>query len=902
MFKQSSKIISYSILQKIKTTPFLFLLPISKSYYSNSDELKSIKASLNIEEKNLFKRLSDKLSPLYLLKNNKKTNIINHTTQQIPSDTNNSSESIEFSRKNFNIKNLHKSAEEDIKLVNKLYQFQSEKLSKRNYSTEEVEIFLEKIKKIDNINHFFEDKRFQILVSDFLFIVNDVPTAKELFQMTFLAFVFSYYGNLKEFHDKVFSRFLNLIRVSEILDLLLLIKYFKQINNENFVREGGAHLITEIHVRFDPNIYKKNKNILIENDELVKILITMNDTNNLDSDLIKCLDKHIEDNLDGFSISELIEYSLFFVHFQIYQNDFIGFFKKIIYEKKLKRNMKNMSADKLYQICFILYNFKMFDLKNKTTNSNNNSGNDNFKIFDNFRTILETLLKNDSLNTDIQEYLIIKNSDADFIYDMVNLIIKVLENSDLNINNLQNYIDPSTKNLIDLLFKVVFHYFLANQRTFTTEQTFNFLTVLEKKKLIENKLLNEIFLGLVDKIPSMDYKNLVKFLQFALNTEAQLKGTKRLKNNLINLFLKSDDAKIINEILLFFTRSKDLEFLNITNLDIIFKKYGESIFEKMEFPEKEIERMGEMENKDKIKKIDLKDQLNDQNKDKINFEFGNKIKMLWNVSNLVEIINLNFGKIQENLINNYAKDVNEKNKQNKITIDISEIEKTDEIRMLKNDLKNFFAYYYKSIKYLKNSSKEEIDSLSAFEISLIFHSIKNIEKIKNGIENFFENIKITLNIQNTENFINFLLDKEIFNKTNEEIISLLKIIEKLVLYKLEEFDLLEYLLVFYTYCERKCISDDLLEASLNIIINNLDQFSMYQLDFLSYSLENINAKNIEVLGLINRMKIYLTKKILEKTVEEIDVNIIKDSINEIMEEEETNKIKNKDNKQFKKLI
>ncbi len=462
---------------------------------NNSKELNDIKESLRNEEKSILNRLSEKFSSNALFK--KKINVVNHTSKEINpgnayilNDIKEENKKLidninykEYSRENFNIKNLKKSSEEEFKLINEVYNYQSENLSKRKYSIESINNFLEKLKQLSNINLFCEDKRFQLLLSDLLFITNDSNTAKELFHITFCSFLFNYYGNIKEFNQKVFSRFLNVIKVSEIMDILLILKYFKQIRNDDFVREGCSFVVNEINVRLDPNIYKRNKNILIDNDEYVNILITMKDLQNLEPEFINNINNYIGENLDSFSISELIEYSLFFVNFPEFQKHFLKFFRNKIYEGKLKRNMKNMSADKLYNISFILYNFKMFDLTKTQKNNNTENQNETSKNFDNFRTILETLLKNDSLNSDISEYLIIKNSKPDFIYDMVNLIIKIVENAKLNINNLERNFDPSTKNLIDLLFNVVFHYFLSFKNSLNVEQTFNLILILEKKKI-----------------------------------------------------------------------------------------------------------------------------------------------------------------------------------------------------------------------------------------------------------------------------------------------------------------------------------------------------------------------------------------------------------------------------------
>jgi hypothetical protein len=65
--------------------------------------------------------------------------------------------------------------------------------------------------------------------------------------------------------------------------------------------------------------------------------------------------------------------------------------------------MKNMSADKIYNMCFILYNFKMFLTPEKRETSVDNMSNNLNSIQINtevLRTVLETLLKNDSTNQD----------------------------------------------------------------------------------------------------------------------------------------------------------------------------------------------------------------------------------------------------------------------------------------------------------------------------------------------------------------------------------------------------------------------------------------------------------------------------------------------------------------------
>ena len=83
--------------------------------------------------------------------------------------------------------------------------------------------------------------------------------------------------------------------------------------------------------------------------------------------------------------------------------------------------------------------------------------------------------------------------------------------------------------------------------------------------------MNEVILGLTDEASNIDSCGLAKFLNFALENDYNLKATKKLKNNLINLLMKFNDPKIINEIILFFARCKDLEFISISNLDFIFK-------------------------------------------------------------------------------------------------------------------------------------------------------------------------------------------------------------------------------------------------------------------------------------------------------------------------------------------
>ena len=134
----------------------------------------------------------------------------------------------------------------------------------------------------------------------------------------------------------------------------------------NYAKIGCVHVITEVYLRFGLNIYKRNTNILIENDELVKILVTLHDLENIDKDIINYLDRYIDENLDSLSISVLIEYSIFLVHFPNNSKEFLDFFKKVIYEKKLKGKYEQMSTDNIYNMYFILYNFKMFLTLEKT--------------------------------------------------------------------------------------------------------------------------------------------------------------------------------------------------------------------------------------------------------------------------------------------------------------------------------------------------------------------------------------------------------------------------------------------------------------------------------------------------------------------------------------------------------
>jgi hypothetical protein len=533
------------------------------------------------------------------------------------------------------------------------------------------------------------------------------------------------------------------------------------------------------------------------------------------------------------------------------------------------------------------------------------------------RTVLETLLKNDSTNQDLQEYLIIKSSNPDLIYGLLNLISKIVEEANGHNNNTNNnfdnnkgnssndankkkILDEKTKNLINLLFNVVFLYFIASQKIMTVEQTFNFVAVLNKKKLIEEKMLNEVILGLTDKVSNMDSCSLAKFLNFALENDYNLKATKKLKNNLINLLMKSNDAKIINEIILFFARCKDLEFLSVTNLDFIFKKLDEAFFNIIDFDNNKRDNVS---NKNKEKLID--GDLNKNNKENRQFDLGNKIKMLWNVSNLVEIIKLNFDKFEYG----FSDKINIINQKKMNTpLNLTDIETDQELKLVKSDLKNFSDFFLKSIKILINSEQEDLAKLTIFEISLIFDSLKNFQKFEYFFLNFTENLnsKFNLNNKNDEekenNINNYFLNETEFQKINSQIKILLEKLENIITANLKQLGLIEFLLIFSTYCEKRCISDHLTEACLEIIVNSLDQFSLYQLDLISYSLENNNIKDSEVLGLVNRMKIFLTKKIFEKSVEDVDVNIIKESINEIIADEMKIKTKNNVKKQFKKLI
>jgi meiotically up-regulated gene 157 (Mug157) protein len=60
------------------------------------------------------------------------------------------------------------------------------------------------------------------------------------------------------------------------------------------------------------------------------------------------------------------------------------------------------------------------------------------------RTVLETLLKNDSTNQDLQEYLIIKSSNSDLTNVLLNLISKIIEEA--NANNTNNNFENNKNN------------------------------------------------------------------------------------------------------------------------------------------------------------------------------------------------------------------------------------------------------------------------------------------------------------------------------------------------------------------------------------------------------------------------------------------------------------------------
>lgn len=346
--------------------------------------------------------------------------------------------------------------------------------------------------------------------------------------------------------------------------------------------------------------------------------------------------------------------------------------------------------------------------------------------------------------------------------------------------------------------------------------------------------------------------------------------------------MKSDDAKIINEIILYFTRTKDQEFLNLSNLDFIFKKFSESIFTKID----DIEPKNES----------VEDFLISKDNKKLDFELAGKIKILWNISNFMEIFNLNFNKIDEK-IRFYQKENNKK------LSNLNDLIMDEDMNTLRNNINNFISLFNQSIKLLIRIKSEEMAKFNAFDISLIFHSIKNFSKLRQNYSFLIESLKKSIESLNNENTINLLCEVKVINKAYEDIVELLKTLDHTILSKIKELGKIEFLLVFSTYCENNCISEDLVDLCFEIVINSLDQYSLYELDLITYCIDNINFKNIEVIGVINRMKIILTRKILQKSVEDIDVNIIKESINELIAEEAQRKANNiQNNENYKKLI
>lgn len=716
---------------------------------SNKEELKNLKSSLQSDKKSILEKMTNILDF-------KKNNVVFHTDK--------------FKKNDLNTIN-----NQDLQKVNEFYEYKQQHLNMMIVKLENVENLLEKIAEIKNISVLIGDNRFKMLCDDIIFLTNTCKNPKILSKLLGFSFIFlqknydkeyiQQENTFQDYVEKVADRLFHMLEMTEISEMLIFVKFFNDAKNKKSMNLLVEPFRTEIIRRLDKEYYLKTQmdNPFIENDQFVLILSVYEKANLLDEDLIKLIFKYIIDNLDTFSLKDLSDISLFFVNGE-YNKIFLSFFDNIFY-KKIKRNIKIMNLPVLYDYTFLLC--KINYLKD-------------YKKIDTLFLILDSLLQNDTLNKELNEYLIFQSNNT----DLITKFILLFKNEELD-EKIRKNEEFSKK--IKKIEELTIDYFIVNFNKFSLENKFLILNNLSIEKEIFIKLTNNLY----QNLNSMNENSLIKFCDFYISNDNVIIN-KTLLRELSKIYEKKLSLKINVKILMLFTKKN-------CNLE----EYIEN------------------QNPYKI----MQDQLSIENNIK-SLNLNERISLIWSLSFMKNRNDFPFDKILQ-------------------------------------------------------SNIHEIKNLKIFEIMLIIQSIRNFNKEK-------------------------LISEKYFDDFNQILLSL----EDSVINNLKEFTLIEFLAIVNTYStnmSNKCPSNNFIKNISELAINSIEQYSVFHLEILISDLEKILKKssketteyNITTLEILKRLKAKLEIKILEKSVEDISGEVIRESIREYIK---TEKEKNKDKENFKKLI
>jgi hypothetical protein len=835
-----------SKLQTFSTFSFL-----SKKYFftppdTQKEDLAKLKSSLSQERKGMLNRISDYL-------NFNKVSVVNHTkrdldTKEMESEINN------FKKADKELQEKH--LKEDLQKLEEIFKYLTYMMSGSKFTEDTIDKLLEKIKELKSIENLFKDKRYNMLKEDILFMLNNGHEPKVIAKLLNFAFIFfkqDQYAKGKSFKDyseHLGQKVWGILEYSEIEELLTFVNFFhstKDVDPESFARLSEPFR-NEIFRRLEKEYYLslKMKNPYIENDEIVKVLFSFQESNLLDDTLVEKIFSYIPENIETFGMKDLIEICLFFADKKEYSKIFLPFFDKIN-EMKLKRNLKVMSVEVLYDYLY---------LYNRITTFLTSVGK--YEILPVLEKITELLLKNDSINKELTNYHLFMKTSTKLITKF-SIFIENLYSNIIQENKEQQNEKNTTKTLDENIKKILSlttEYFITNLKFFSTDDTISLINMLSSKKLIDSEILNTMTSNFISNLRKMDDSNFLKLINFYIKNTNLTIGPKFLKE-LKNIYQETSNIKVSIEVLFLFIRRRLDDLINQENFDVIQNKYIA------------------------VKSLSTEEKFNQI------LNVQTLICLLWCLSyfsvlkNSNQNSNFNFKenflndilfRIKSNLINN-SPNINEKNSH-----------------------------------------------INIYELILFIHACRNFSSPNS----------------------NKKLDNQFQEKLNEGLI----LLENDIIKNLNNFSMLEFLTIFSVYTDRRIGSDELITNFQEIIIRSVEQFGLIHLDVLIKGLESIRdykknlikenvekIKNVEInegqgksdhasnmsvtqserdddkslidtfalIEVLNHLKIKLELKNLEKSVEDISDDMIKESIREFIKKEKNREIKEK-TVVYKKLI
>jgi hypothetical protein len=183
---------------------------------------------------------------------------------------------------------------------------------------------------------------------------------------------------------------------------------------------------------------------------------------------------------------------------------------------------------------------------------------------------------------------------------------------------------------------------------------------------------------------------------------------------------------------------------------------------------------------------------------------------------------------------------------------------------------------YKGIEHLKAKAvKENIITLWCLSH---FNSFAGIEPVLKDLFEILSNQDVDNRVSNFE-FMLLIQACFKINFSNE----FLGKFEGKVLERLNDFELLDFIAVFSTYAKDGIGSEEFLENFCDVINMHLGEFTLLQLEVLVEGLLNYKAlslKQVELIDIINALIVNMKVKSLEQSVDQVDEELIRESIRE----------------------